>query len=77
MERTLRVRPTPSRDDRRLFTKAAREALIAEARRRRNEPGAAGSLTANTRGAVPALGRPPHGLFVRLEVHQRLPVTSC
>ena len=37
MERTLRVRPTPSRDDRRLFTKAAREALIAEAKRRRNE----------------------------------------
>ena len=34
MERTLRVRPTPSRDDRRLFTKAAREALVAEARRR-------------------------------------------
>jgi hypothetical protein len=37
MQRTLRVRPTPSRDDRRLFTKAAREALIAEARRRRHE----------------------------------------
>jgi hypothetical protein len=38
MQRTLRVRPTPSRDDRRLFTKAAREALVAEAKRRRNEP---------------------------------------
>jgi hypothetical protein len=36
MQRTLRVRPTPSRDDRRLFTKAARAALVAEARRRRN-----------------------------------------
>ena len=36
MERTLRVRPTPSRSDRRLFTKAAREALIAEAKRRRH-----------------------------------------
>jgi hypothetical protein len=35
MQRTLRVRPTPSRDDRRLWTKAAREALVAEARRRR------------------------------------------
>jgi hypothetical protein len=36
MQRTLRVRPTPSRDDRRLWTKAAREALIAESRRRRD-----------------------------------------
>ena len=41
IERTLRVRPTPSRDDRRLWTKAAREALIAEARRRKHGPGAA------------------------------------
>ena len=39
MQRTVRVRPTPSRDDWRLFTKAAREALIAEARRRRTNPG--------------------------------------
>ena len=38
MQRTLRVRPTPSRDDRRLFTKAAREAMLAEARRRMNGP---------------------------------------
>ena len=38
VERTLRVRPTPSRADRRLFTKAAREALIAEARRRKARP---------------------------------------
>jgi hypothetical protein len=35
LQRTLRVRPTPSRDDRRLFTKAAREALIREVRRRK------------------------------------------
>jgi hypothetical protein len=34
VQRTLRVRPTPSWDDRRLFTKAAREALIAAAKRR-------------------------------------------
>ena len=41
MRRTLRARPTPSRDDRRLFTKAAREAVAAEARRLRllTEPG--------------------------------------
>jgi hypothetical protein len=38
VERTLRVRPTPSRDDRRLFTKAAREALVSEARRRKEGP---------------------------------------
>ena len=38
MQRTLRVRPTPSSDDKRLFTKAAMEALIAEARWR-NDPG--------------------------------------
>ena len=37
MQRTLRVQPTPSRDDRRLFTKVARAALVAEARRRRHE----------------------------------------
>jgi hypothetical protein len=36
MQRTLRVRPTPSRDDRRLWTKAAREALIVEAKRRKS-----------------------------------------
>jgi hypothetical protein len=41
MQRTLRVRPTPSRDDRRLLTKAAREALIAEAKRRQHRPEAA------------------------------------
>ena len=41
MQRTLRVRPTPSRDDRRLWTKAAREALVAEARRRKSGPGTA------------------------------------
>ena len=35
MQRTLRVRPIPSRDDRRPFTKAAREALVAEAKRRK------------------------------------------
>ena len=35
MQRTLRVRPTPSRDDRRLWSKVAREALVAEAKRRR------------------------------------------
>lgn len=38
VERTLKVRSTPSRDDRRLWTKAAREALIAEAQRPRNWP---------------------------------------
>jgi hypothetical protein len=35
LRRTLPVRPTPSRDDRRLFTKAARDAIRAEATRRR------------------------------------------
>jgi hypothetical protein len=38
VERTLRVRPTPSRSDRRLFTKAAREALVAQAKRRKHGP---------------------------------------
>ena len=38
VERALRVRLTPSRSDRRLWTKAAREALVAEAKRRRNGP---------------------------------------
>lgn len=38
VERPFRVRPTPSMDGRRLFTKAAREALVAEARRRRHGP---------------------------------------
>jgi hypothetical protein len=37
LRRILPVRPTPSRDDRRLFTKAAREAIAAEARRRQRE----------------------------------------
>lgn len=37
LRRILPVRPTPSRDDRRLFTKAAREAIQAEARRRQQE----------------------------------------
>lgn len=36
LRRTLPIRPTPSRDDRRLFTKAAREAIRAEATRRLN-----------------------------------------
>jgi hypothetical protein len=35
IRRTLPVRPVPSRDDRRLFTKAARDAVRAEAARRR------------------------------------------
>lgn len=35
LRRTLRHRPGPSRDDRRLFTKVAREALRSHARRRR------------------------------------------
>jgi hypothetical protein len=34
IRRTLPVRPVPSRDDRRLFTKAARDAIRAEAARR-------------------------------------------
>ena len=34
IRRTLPVRPVPSRDDRRLFTKAARDAVRAEAARR-------------------------------------------
>ncbi len=37
IRRTLPVRPNPSRDDRRLFTKAAREAVRAEAARRRSD----------------------------------------
>ena len=36
LRRTLRLRPTPNRDDRRLFTKAARDAIRAEAHRRRD-----------------------------------------
>ena len=34
IHRTLPVRPNPSRDDRRLFTKTARDAIRAEAQRR-------------------------------------------
>jgi hypothetical protein len=37
IRRTLPVRPVPSRDDRRLFTKAARDAVRAEAERRRGQ----------------------------------------
>lgn len=37
LRRTLRLRPTPNRDDRRLFTKAARDAIRAEAARRRGQ----------------------------------------
>ena len=66
MQRTLRVRPAPSRDDRRLFTQAARQALIAEAKRRRNEqePQAARQLV---RGSS-RKGRPPSEPFLRFRL---------
>lgn len=41
LRRTVKHRPTPSRDDRRLFTKVAREALRSHARRRRQTGAAA------------------------------------
>ena len=40
IRRTLPVRPNPSRDDRRLFTKAARDAIRAEAARRKEQAAA-------------------------------------
>jgi hypothetical protein len=38
VRRTLPVRPVPSRDDRRLFAKAARDAVRAEAERHKGHP---------------------------------------
>jgi hypothetical protein len=58
VQRTLRVRPTPSRDDRRLWTKAAREALIAEAKRRKHGPV---QTAASQRWGRRGIGRPHPG----------------